>query len=92
MRQTVNAIFYLTRSGCAWRYLPRDYPPWPTVYGYFRAWRLDGTWERIHDRLRARVRAPGRARLATLGGDPRQPDGQDHGPRRERSAASTPAS
>lgn len=57
MRLTVNAIFYLTRAGCAWRYLPRDYPPWPTVYGYFRAWRLDGTWQRIHDRLRARVRA-----------------------------------
>jgi putative transposase len=56
MRLTLNAIFYLTRSGCAWRYLPRDYPPWQTVYGYLRAWRSDGTWQRIHDHLRARLR------------------------------------
>src|SRR4029434_2177503 len=56
IRLTLNAIFYLTRSGCAWRYLPREYPPWQTVYGYFRAWRWDGTWQRIHDRLRARNR------------------------------------
>jgi putative transposase len=63
MRLTLNAIFYLTRSGCAWRYLPREYPPWQTVYGYLRAWRLDGTWQRIHDRLRGNLRQEqGRAR------------------------------
>src|SRR5919197_807098 len=56
MRLTLNALFYLTRTGCAWRYLPREYPPWQTVYGYFRSWRVDGTWQRLHDRLRARVR------------------------------------
>lgn len=56
MRQTLNAIFYVDRTGCAWRYLPREYPPWQTVYGYFRVWRLNGTWERIHDRLRGDVR------------------------------------
>jgi len=56
MCQVVNAIFYVTRTGCAWRYLPREYPPWPTVYGYFRAWRIDGTWQHIHDRLRADLR------------------------------------
>src|SRR5690242_441719 len=56
MRLVVNAIFYITRAGCPWRYLPREYPPWQTVYGYFRAWRKDGTWERIHDRLRTLVR------------------------------------
>lgn len=56
MRQTLNGIFYLTRTGCAWRYLPREYPPWQTVYGYFRKWRLDGTWQRIHDHLRGDVR------------------------------------
>lgn len=66
MRLTLNAIFYLTRSGCAWRYLPREYPPWQTVYGYFRAWRIDGVWERIHDRLRASVREQeGRERQPT---------------------------
>ena len=56
MRQTLNAIFYLTRTGCAWRYLPLEYPPWQTVYGYFRKWRLEETWQRIHDRLRGDVR------------------------------------
>jgi putative transposase len=56
MRLVVNAIFYVARTGCAWRYLPREYPPWKTVYGYFRQWRLDGVWEQINDRLRAIVR------------------------------------
>ena len=56
MRLTLNAIFYITRTGGAWRYLPRDYPPWQTVYGYLRAWRIDGTWQRIHDRLRGDLR------------------------------------
>ena len=41
-------IFYVLRSGCAWRLLPHDFPPWKTVYHYFRFWRLDGTWERMH--------------------------------------------
>ena len=66
MRLTVNAIFYVTRTGCPWRYLPHEYPPWQTVYGYFRAWRLAGIWERIHDRLRALVREQeGRERQPT---------------------------
>jgi len=50
MRQVINAIFYISRTGGAWRDLPREYPPWQTVYGYFRRWRIDGTWEQIHDR------------------------------------------
>ena len=56
MREIVNGIFYITRSGCAWRMLPHDFPPWSTVHHYFRAWRKEGTWEKIHDALRARVR------------------------------------
>jgi putative transposase len=56
MRLILNAIFYIMRSGCAWRYLPREYPPRKTVYGYFRLWRISGLWERINDRLRAAVR------------------------------------
>lgn len=56
MRLTLNAIFYLTRTGCAWRYLPREYPPWQTIYSYFRTWRLEGSWERLHNRLRSFVR------------------------------------
>jgi transposase len=55
-RELVNGILYLTRTGCAWRMLPRDFPPWQTVYRYFRAWRTDGTLDRIHDALRERVR------------------------------------
>jgi putative transposase len=55
-RELVNAIFYLIRSGEAWRLLPHDLPPWRKVYHYFRLWRLDGTWERIHTALRERLR------------------------------------
>jgi putative transposase len=42
-RAIVNAILYADRTGCAWRYLPKDFPPWRTVYGCFAAWRDDGT-------------------------------------------------
>src|SRR5215212_4063010 len=55
-REVLNAIFYIVRGGCAWRLLPNDFPPWKTVYHYFRSWRLDGTWERMHSALRQRVR------------------------------------
>lgn len=55
-RDIINAILYLIRSGCAWRLLPHDLPPWKTVYYYWRHWRRDGTWERIHTALRERVR------------------------------------
>jgi len=58
-RRIVEAILYLDRTGCAWRYLPADFPPWQTVYGYFAAWRDDGTLARLHDALRAQVRAAG---------------------------------
>ena len=56
LREILNAIFYVVKSGCAWRLLPHDFPPWKTVYHYFRAWRLDGTWQRMHAALRERVR------------------------------------
>ena len=55
-RQVINAILYWNRTGCQWRYLPRDFPNWNTVYGVFRSWQIDGTWQRIHDRLRELVR------------------------------------
>jgi transposase len=57
LRVIVEAILYLDRTGCPWRYLPDSFPPWPTVYGYFAAWRDDGTLAAVHDALRARVRA-----------------------------------
>lgn len=56
MREVINAMLYLDRTGCQWRALPRDFPPWPTVWTYFRAWRNDGTWQHIHTALREQVR------------------------------------
>ncbi len=63
-RRIADAVFYLLRSGCAWRMLPREYPPWQTIYYPFRKWRLlDGRLRQAHDRLRTAVReAEGRAR------------------------------
>jgi putative transposase len=56
IREVVNAIFYMLRTGCAWRLLPHDFPPPGTVYDYFRAWTKNGTLWRIHDTLRRLVR------------------------------------
>ena len=55
-REIVDAILSVLRNGITWRALPHDFPPWRTVYHYFRRWRLDGTWERLHDALRDQVR------------------------------------
>ena len=71
LREVVNAIIYTLRSGCAWRPLPRDLPPWQTVYAYSRTWKSAGTLKRVHDALRAEVR---RARR----GDHRQPERANH--------------
>jgi len=56
LREILNAIFYVVRSGCSWRLLPHDFPPWRSVYHCFRQFRLDGRWERMHSALRERVR------------------------------------
>jgi putative transposase len=56
LREIFDAIFYVLRSACQWRLLPHDFPRWPTVYHYFRRWRIDGTWERINQALRERLR------------------------------------
>lgn len=56
MREVLNALFYLSRTGCAWRMLPKEFPPKDTVYYSFKNFREDGTWARIHDLLRKRVR------------------------------------
>ena len=55
-RRVLDAILYALRAGCAWRLLPREYPPWQTVYRYLRAWERDGTWQRVHEALRRAVR------------------------------------
>jgi len=62
LRAVLNAIFSLNRQGCVWRALPHDLPPWGTASYYYRRWRREGTWQRIHDALRLQTRhAAGRA-------------------------------
>lgn len=56
LREVLNAILYIARTGCQWRSLPHDFPPWPTVHTYFRNWRLTGDWERISTALRQQLR------------------------------------
>ena len=55
-RHILDAFIYVDKTGCQWRQLPSDFPPWGTVYTYFRNWRLDGTWKKLHDALRDKVR------------------------------------
>ena len=62
-REIVNGSLYVTRTGCQWRAMPHDLPPWDTVYWYFRIWKKDGTLDRLHDELRGDLRqAEGRRR------------------------------
>jgi putative transposase len=75
LRWVVNAVFYITVTGCQWRYLPKEYPhlpkeypPWQSVYYHFNKWREDGTWLLIHERLRCQVRQKaGRHKHPTAG-------------------------
>ena len=55
-RRIINAILYVVRTGCQWRMLPKNFPKWSTVYGIFWKWRNEGLWQRIHDKLREKVR------------------------------------
>jgi len=55
-RKVLDAVFYVLKSGCQWHMLPREFPPWKTVFHYFRKWRLDGTWERLNRAIRERLR------------------------------------
>src|SRR4029450_6784232 len=57
LREILDAIFYIARSGCAWRLLPHDFPPWKTVHHYLRMWRKARPWERLPPALRKRLRA-----------------------------------
>jgi transposase len=56
-REIVNAILYVLRTGCQWRALPHDLPPWGTVWWYFRRWREEGVWERVNAVLREQARS-----------------------------------
>src|SRR4051812_379909 len=68
LREILDGIFYIVRTGAQWRQLPYEYPPWPTVHWWFRRWRLDGTWERLNAALRESIRARvGRHRQPSAG-------------------------
>jgi len=56
MREVLNGVLYLIRTSCSWRQLPHDFPPWGTVHYYYRRFRRDGTWKKLHDGLRDKVR------------------------------------
>lgn len=68
LREVINAICYVLKGGIQWRMLPSDCPKWQSVYGYFRRWRRDGLWRRLHDALRAAARrSVGRHKHPTAG-------------------------
>jgi len=56
MREMLNAVIYVVKSGCDWRMLPHDFPDWHIVYHYFTRWKKDDTWKNIHDTLRGKIR------------------------------------
>lgn len=55
-RELINGILYVMRTGCQWRMTPNDFPPWDSLYHYYRKWQRDGTWDAIHDELRRKIR------------------------------------
>jgi putative transposase len=56
LREVLNGILYLVRTGCSWRMLPHDFPPWPTVHDYYWKYRRDGIWNQVHETLHKHVR------------------------------------
>ena len=84
LREILNAVFYLLKSGCQWRLLPHDFPRWPTVYHYFRKWRMDGTWERINRAIRERLQGSPEERSPAQRGRGGFPVGKEHRGRRRR--------
>lgn len=68
LREIINGLFYLTKTGCQWRNMPHDLPPWQTVYTYFKNWKKDGTWKQVHDFFRRKLRrSEGRPGQASAG-------------------------
>jgi putative transposase len=67
LRQVVNAILYVLKTGCQWRQLPREFPAWAAVYYYFYRWSKDGAWERLNHALRGRLRQKGGRRKHPTG-------------------------
>ena len=78
LRAVLNAIFYLLRTGCQWRLLPREFPPWGTVYHYFQAWQNAGVWVHLHRVLYEQARRDAGRAAWSFGGRCGWPIGQDH--------------
>lgn len=68
MRKILNGIFYILRGGCSWRLLLHDFPPWQTVYDYFRRWHRTGTWEAVHAVVRGQVHLKGKRKASPSAG------------------------
>ena len=64
MKDIIDAILYKVKTGCHWHLLPNDFPPYKTVFDYFRKWSLDGTWERLHNEIRSAARKKNEKRAA----------------------------
>ena len=90
LREVVNAMLYVLTTGCQWRLLPKDFPPYTTVQRFFYGWRDDGTWRRINHHLLLAAREADGSRGQPVGGRDRQPVGQDDREPAGR-AATTPA-
>jgi len=69
IRQIVNGIFYVNKTSCPWRWLPKDYPAWQTVYTYFRDWRLSGAWEKNERAIEKELEKRRGKRFSSYGGD-----------------------
>ena len=77
LRSVLDAILYIARTGCQWRMLPKDFPPFTTVQGYFYDWRDNGLFENINFSLAAAGARSGGPRSQPVGWGDRQPIGQD---------------
>jgi putative transposase len=91
MREIINGILYLNRTGCSWRQLPHDLPPWGTVHYYYRRFRLDGSWKRIHDKLREKVRRKAGKKPTPSAGILDSQSVKTDAPRKGGATATTPA-
>ena len=84
LRDILNAIFYVNKSSCPWRWLPNDFPPWQTVYTYFRNWRLSGAWEKNQRTIEEILEKTRGKKFTSLGGSFRQPECEDYFSRRNK--------
>ena len=82
MREILNAIFYVVKSGCPWRWLPKDFPPWETVYTYFRNWRRSEVWEKNQRPIEEILEKARRKRAPSFGCNYGQSEREDYFSRR----------